>query len=89
MKGNSLLIGMASLLAAFSAGITLLAYQYVQLTRALNATQHTMAQVELRQNRLKAIVAEAVEFSQRDPSITPLLQSIGVNPAVAAPPQGH
>jgi uncharacterized membrane protein len=78
VKGNSLLVGLASLLAALSAAVTLLAYQYVQLTRLLNRSQYSVAQVELRQNRLKGLIQEAVEYSRRDPSIDPILISIGV-----------
>jgi hypothetical protein len=85
VKGNSLLVGLASILAALSAGVTSLAYQYVQLTRALNAAQHTITQVELRQNRLKALVNEAIEYSKRDPSIDPLLYSAGAK----QPPVGR
>lgn len=84
MKGNSLLVGLAFLFAALSVAVTLLAYQYVQLTRLLNRSQFTIAQVELRQNRLKALVSEAVEFSQRDASINSLLYSIGAK----QPPTG-
>lgn len=85
VKGNSLLVGLASILAAFSAGVTSLAYQYVQLTRALNNAQYTIAQVELRQNRLKALVNEALEYSKRDPAINPLLMSIGAKQSAGAP----
>lgn len=86
VKGNSLLVGLASLLAALSAGVTLLAYQYVQYTRALNAAQHTIAQVEFRQNRLKALLNEAMEYSQRDASINPILYTIGAKQAPGAAP---
>lgn len=90
MKGNSLSLGLAFVLAALALGVTLLAYQYVQLTRAFNAAQFAVAQVELRQNRLKALAAEAMEYSKRDASINGLLASIGARqgpaPAPAAPP---
>jgi hypothetical protein len=86
VKGNSLMVGLASLLAALSAGVTLLAYQYVQLTRALNRSQYTIAEVEFRKNRLKALLNEAVLYSQRDPSIKPLLETFGrVTPPTEQP----
>lgn len=85
MKGNSLLVGLATLLAAFSAGVTSLAYQYVQLTRSLNGAQFAIAQVELRQNRLRALVNESIEYSKRDPSINPLLQAIGAKAGPSTP----
>lgn len=90
VKGNSLLVGLAFLFAALSVGVTLFAYEYVQLTRALNRAQITVNQVEVRQNRLKALVAEAMDYSQRNPAINPLLYAIGAKqppnaPAGAAP----
>lgn len=84
MKGNSLILGLAFVLAALSLGVTLLAYQYVQLTRAFNGAQSTLAQVELRQNRLKALLAEAVEYAKTDSSINPILQSIGARAGTGA-----
>jgi hypothetical protein len=63
-----------------SLGVAVLAFQYVQLTRALNTAQFTLNQVEMRQNRLKALVSEAMDYSQRTPAIDPLLVSIGAKP---------
>ncbi len=83
MKGNSLLVGLASLLAAISAGVTLLCYQHVQLSRSLNRAQYAIAQVEIAQKRLKALADEAIAFSRRDTSILPILQSVGLHPAQA------
>lgn len=83
MKGNSLLVGLAFVLAALSVGVTFLSYQYVQLTRIQNRAQFTISQVEFRQNRLRTLVNEALEYGKVNPAITPLLQSIGA--PVAAP----
>lgn len=80
MKGNSLVLTLAFVLAALSLGVTLLAYQYVQLTRSYNAAQYAISQVELRQNRLKALLGEAVEYAKRDASIEPILKSIASRP---------
>lgn len=89
MKGNSLLVGLAFLLAALSVGITLLAYTYVQATRENNRSQFTVqftvAQIEFRQNRHKALVSTALEYARRNPAINPLLQSIGAVPPSSAP----
>lgn len=77
-------MGMAFLLAVISVLIAWHAFQYVQLTRALNQAQFTSTQIELRQNRLKALVNEAVEYSQRNPAINPMLYAIGAKPNPAA-----
>ncbi len=87
MKGNSLLVGLAFVLAALSVGVTFLSYQYVQLSRLQNRAQFTITQVELRQNRLRAMVTEALEYAKVNPSISPLLQSIGAPPQ-AVPTNG-
>lgn len=90
MKGELPIVGMSFLLASLSLGVAVLAFQYVQLTRELNTSQFTLAQVEMRQNRLKALVAEAMEYSQRNPAIDPLLVSIGAKaPAKPAPSSGN
>lgn len=85
MKGNSLLVGLSLVLAVLSLAVAALAFQYVQLSRALNTSQFTLAQVEMRQNRLKALVAEAVDYSQRNPAIDPLLLAIGAKGPAPAP----
>jgi len=78
VKSNLLLLGPACLLALLALGVTGLSFQYVQLTRELNQAHATLAQVELRQNRIKALVNESLEHSQRNPAILPVLQSIGI-----------
>lgn len=85
MKGNSLVVGMAFLLAAISLIVAWYAFQFVQLTRALNKAQFTLTQVELRHNRLKALVNESAEYAQHNPAIQPLLQSIGARQSASAP----
>jgi hypothetical protein len=86
VKSNSLLLGMACLLAAFAVGITILSYWWVQLSRELGRAQVTIAQVEFQQNRFKALVSEAVEYSRRDASMGTLLQSMGLKPTQGASP---
>ncbi len=87
MKGNSVLFGLAFLLAALSVGITLLSYRWVQLTRSLNQAQSTIALVESRQARLRLLVNEASEFAQQNSAIHPILQGAGLRatPAAAVP----
>lgn len=85
MKSNLLLLGPACLLALLALSVTGLSFQYVQLTRKLNRSQATLAQIELRQNRLKALVNECLEFSQTNASILPILQSIGIKPTQPSP----
>lgn len=85
VKSNLLLLGPACLLALLALSVTGLSFQYVQLTRELNRSQATLAQIEFRQNRIKALVNECMEFSQKDAGILPILQSIGIKPTQAAP----
>ncbi|MCC6234080.1 MAG: hypothetical protein IT580_15660 [Verrucomicrobiales bacterium] len=85
MKGNSLLVGLAFILAALSVGVTYQAYEYVQLSRLQNRAQFTITQVELRQNRLRAMVSEAMDYAKQNPAIAPILQSIGAPPQALPP----
>lgn len=83
VKGNSLVVGLVFVLAAVALGVSGLALRYVILTSTLGRAQSTVNQVEIRQNRLKSLVAEAVDYSQRNPAINPLLYSIGAKAAPA------
>jgi len=85
VKSNVLLLGPAFLLALLALGVTGLAFQYVLLTRKLNQAQSTLAQIEMSQNRIKALVNECVEYSHKNPEILPILQSIGLKPTQAHP----
>lgn len=87
MKSNLLLLGPACLLALLALGVTGLSFQYVQLTRELSRSQAALAQIELRQNRIKALVNECVEYSQQNPAILPLLQSVGIKPSQPSTPK--
>lgn len=86
VKGNSLVVGLAFVLAALALLVSVLALQYFQLTRALGRAQSTVNQVEVRQTRLKALVTEALDYSQSNPAINPLLYAIGAKPAPAGAP---
>ncbi len=85
VKDNSLPVGMAVLLALLSLGVAVFVLQYVQLTRSLNKAQFAINQIELRQNRLKALISEAVDYSQRNPAINPLLQAVGAKQPPTTP----
>lgn len=78
MKGNSLLVILALLIAVASLCVMGLAGWHILLTRDLNRTQFMISQFELRQNRLRALVNECAEYGKRNAAIHPLLQSIGV-----------
>jgi len=40
------------------------------------------------QNRVTALVSDALEYSKKNPGIDPILQSIGAKPGAAAAPMG-
>ncbi|MGE3310086.1 MAG: hypothetical protein AB7O66_08960 [Limisphaerales bacterium] len=86
MKSNLLLLGPACLLALLALALTGLSFQYVQLTRELNRSQATLAQIEFRQNRIKALVNECIEHAQRNPGLLPILQSIGIKASPSGGP---
>ncbi len=58
-----------------------LVYQYSQTTRELDSMQSQMTAVQQKKDFMKALAADLVVYSQHNPAIDPLLQSVGLKPA--------
>ncbi|HMO63769.1 MAG TPA: hypothetical protein PKE47_00825 [Verrucomicrobiota bacterium] len=67
-----LLLGALALAAAF------LAYQYVRETQRANFWQSQITAVDLREKRLRAMLAGAVELGRSDPAIFEALRRSGI-----------
>lgn len=52
-------------------------------TGELRGLQAQAARVENSRNLLRAIAAESIEYSKRNPAIDPVLQSVGLKPGGA------
>lgn len=65
---------------------SLCVYLYVKGIVELRGLQAQAARVENSRNLLRALAAESVEYSKRNPAIDPLLQSVGLKTGTAAKP---
>lgn len=88
MKNNAVtatLLGMLLVSAIFTAVLT---YRYVSSLRKLRGLQPAIVQINYNRNFMQALANEMVEYSKRNPSIDPLLQSVGLKPGPNAPAAG-
>lgn len=58
---------------------------YMRGAGELRGLQAQAARVENSRNLLRAIAAESVEYSKRNPAIDPILQAVGLKQGAAAP----
>ena len=62
---------------------------YVRSTAELRTLQMQAAAIDNNRNLARALANDAVEYSRRNPALTPVLQSFGLNPiatpAIASP----
>ena len=78
MKSNVLTNLLLGLVIAGMLATAGLALYYVQLVGVLNRLQFQAALVNRNRALLNAMAAEALEYSKRDPSLEPVLQSIRI-----------
>jgi hypothetical protein len=78
MRNNAftqLLVGLTALSILVTAS---LACYYVQTVRKLNLLQSEVAVRNRNRTLINSLVAESVEYSKRNPSIDPILQSMNI-----------
>ena len=61
------------------------AISYYTASNELRNLQVEAARMEGRRNLTRVLAAEAMEYSKRNPSIDPILQSVGLKPTTASP----
>lgn len=61
------------------------ALSYYTASSQLRNLQAQIAKMESGRNLTRALAAEAVEYSKRNPAIDPVLQSVGLKPAPSSP----
>lgn len=59
-------------------------FLYWKRARELRQLQFQGATLNQQQNLIKALAAESLEYSKKNPAIDPILQSVGVKPGAAA-----
>ena len=62
-----------------------LAILYVRGASELRGLQGQAAAIENNRNLVRALAADAIEYSKRNPAIDPVLQSVGLKPAPGSP----
>lgn len=74
---TSILTGALGLSALVS---LILCYLYISTTREARTIQGQVMNATLKRNVVNGLAGEALEYSKKNPAITPLLQSVGVTP---------
>ena len=80
MKKNSFLITLATIALILGLWATLQAVRYYFVTRQLAVAQAKVNGVQIRLNYAQSLVAEALEYSRRNPAIDPILQNFNFKP---------
>jgi hypothetical protein len=78
--GTTVVVVLLLLGSLLTAGMV---YWYGQLTLEMNRMKAQMEAVDRNQNLVKALAAEAVEYSKHNASIDPILQTVGLKPKPA------
>jgi hypothetical protein len=86
LKTNLLGVVLAGTLALTALATAWLFFSYVQVTRTLPPLQADVLRINRNQAALQGLLGEAVEYSKRDPTIEPLLQSMGIRARTNAVP---
>ena len=82
---NQLLLILTGLLFVCAIVAAIGASSYYVASSDLRNLQAQAARMDSGRNLARALAAEAVEYSKRDPAIDPILQSIGAKPALSSP----
>ena len=85
MKNNPLAATLLGLLLVSTIFTTVLTYRYIASLRKLRGLQPAIVQINNNRNIMQALANDTVEYSKRNPSIDPLLQSVGLKPGPNAP----
>ena len=72
-----------AVLAVSALASVVLCWQYITNTRQLRQLNTSAAQINNNRAIINALATDAMEYSKRNPSIDPLLESIGAKPAKA------
>ncbi|MDQ6632178.1 MAG: hypothetical protein M3Y82_10565 [Verrucomicrobiota bacterium] len=80
MGKNSLTLVLIGLLFISALVALLFAFFYLRGTGQLRSLQYQAAQVESRQNFIRALATDTMEYSKHNPAIDPILQNIGLKP---------
>ena len=71
-----------------SLGSAIYCWKYVACTRELRTLQTQTAFINNNRSLINALANDALEYSKKNPSIDPILESVGLKPAKSAAPTG-
>jgi hypothetical protein len=61
-------------------------FSFQQYAKSLHALQAQVTEINVNRTRLQGLLTEALEYTKRDPTLEPLLQSMGVRFRTNTPP---
>jgi hypothetical protein len=85
MKNNQLTTILLGLLTLSALASVVLCWLYISNTRELRALQTQVGFINNNRNVMSALANDTVEYSKKNQDINPILISVGLNPAKAAP----
>ncbi len=80
---TNLLLGLVALSVVSTSALALI---YVRAVQNLNRLQFQSARVTRNRALINSLASDAVEYSRRNPSIDPVLQSVGIKPRSGSAP---
>ena len=83
MKNDVLTATLVGVLAISAIASVVLCYRYVKDSRELRSLQTQMVMIQQREVAIQSLAREAFAYSQKNPAITPLLESLGIQAAPA------
>ena len=85
MKKNSLIPALTGVLLIMTVFLAVATYASIQFSRKSRRIQSDASDMNNRKLVMNLLAKEAYAYSQTNPSINPILISVGLNPAQAAP----
>jgi hypothetical protein len=85
MKNSSLPAILLGVFGITTIAAAVLCVMYVKNIKQIRSIQSQVAIIQYNSARIQAIVGEAVEYSKKDPSIEPILESVGFKPKAQTP----
>ena len=82
-NGTNTILNWALIIAVIGVGLG--AMQYYFKTREARSLQSQIANFQNKQAIINNLVAETMQYSQRNPAIDPILEAIGAKPGKNAP----
>jgi len=85
MKNNIVAATLLGMLLVSTFVTAVFTYRYVSIDRKLRGLQVTVDQINNNRNIMQALANDTLEYSKKNPSIDPILQSIGLKRSTNAP----